>query len=153
MKFVKFVIVFLSSLLIFVSCGDTDSADQDAAPLSSVDGNSFVFEVDRISETPDVQFPMDDLQESNYEELNENTDYNVAFSENGQIVSIEPESVQGQKINNGVDSITYELDEGAFAGGRFVVWTSNDRLEAELTIYGSGIPILKSERGILMQPQ
>jgi hypothetical protein len=40
----------------------------------------------------------------------------------------------------------FELHEGAFAGGRFVVRGD----EAELTMFGSGVPIVSSERGKLV---
>ena len=65
------------------------------------------------------------------------------------MVTIEPGSIRGQKTNKDDESKFYELDEGVFAGGRFVVWINNDSFEAELTIYGSGVPIIKSERGYL----
>ncbi len=66
------------------------------------------------------------------------------------MVTIVPGSISGQKTNDGGESRFYELDEGVFAGGRFVIWTNNDSFEVELTIYGSGIPVVKSERGYLV---
>jgi hypothetical protein len=36
-----------------------------------------------------------------------------------------------------------------FAGGRFAVWPGQTSLQAELTIYGSGVPIVSSEREAL----
>jgi hypothetical protein len=45
--------------------------------------------------------------------------------------------------------LRYELTEGAFAGGRFVIGSVASGLEAELTLYGSGVPIASSERGAL----
>ncbi len=144
----KYVLISLSFLILFVGCGDNNSVDQGAGEFSSLNGNDFVLEADRILSATDVQFPGDELQESNYEEINDGTDYNVSFSENGQTVVIEPGSIHGQKTNDGAESIIYELDEDTFAGGRFVVW-ENSIFDAELTIYGSGVPIVKSERGSL----
>ena len=40
----------------------------------------------------------------------------------------------------------FELGPGAFAGGRFVLRGD----EAELTMFGSGVPIVSSERGTLV---
>ncbi len=51
MNFVKFVIVFLSSSLLLVSCDDTDPVNQDSTVLSSLDGNSYVFEMKLASTT------------------------------------------------------------------------------------------------------
>ena len=48
----------------------------------------------------------------------------------------------------------YELGEDLLAsprtGGRFRVWVEDDHFEAEYTIYGSGVPIVLSERGTLV---
>ena len=44
-----------------------------------------------------------------------------------------------------------ELRDGTFAGGRLVVWPKNQGLEAELTIYGSGVAIVSSARGLLVR--
>ena len=148
---IKYVVMCLSLLMLFPGCADNHSNDQDGVELSSLYGNSFVLEVDRISEMPDVQFSSDDLQESDYEERDEGTAYNVTFSEDGQTIIIDQGSVHGQRTNNGFESLNYELGEGTFAGGRFIVWISNGGFEAELTIYGSGIPITKSERGYLYE--
>ena len=153
MNLMKHVVICLGLLLLFIGCAATNSADKYVAEFSLLDGNDFVLAVDRISEMPDVQFPMDDLQESDYEETNEGTQYNVTFSEDGQMVIIEPGSIRGQKTNDGYESKLYELDEGLFAGGRFVVWINNDSFEVELTIYGSGVPIVISERGHLVPEQ
>jgi hypothetical protein len=38
---------------------------------------------------------------------------------------------------------------GTFAGGRLVIWSGTSGLQAELTLYGSGVPIFSSERGAL----
>jgi hypothetical protein len=43
--------------------------------------------------------------------------------------------------------LLYNLNEGTFAGGRFVVWSGKNGLQGELTIYGSGVYIISSERG------
>jgi len=43
------------------------------------------------------------------------------------------------------------ITKDTFAGGRFVVWAADVGLQAELTIYGSGVPIVSSERGPLVK--
>jgi hypothetical protein len=149
MKLMKYAVICFGLLLLLVSCEVSNQFDKNVAEFSLLDGNEFVMEVNRISEKPDVQFPMDDLQESDYQETNEGAVYNVSLSEDGQMVIIEPDSIRGEKTMDGDKSKLYELEEGVFAGGRFIVWISNDSFEAELTIYGSGVPIVKSERGYL----
>jgi hypothetical protein len=146
--------VFSLGLFMFlVSCNKANSADDAVTGFSLLDGNDFVLAVDRMLETSSVQLLTDDLQENDYRETNEGAQYHVTLSEDGQIVTIEPGSMRGQRINDGDESKLYELTEGLFAGGRFVVWVQNDGFQAELTIYGSGIPIVKSERGNLRPGQ
>ena len=150
MNLIRYVVIFSCSSLLMVSCDAAESDDEYADNLSLLDGNSFMLEVDRILEMPDVQLPIDDLQESDYIKVNKDTQYHVTFAEDGNMVTIEPGSISGQKTNDGGESRIYELDEGVFAGGRFVIWMNNDSFEAELTIYGSGVPIVQSERGYLV---
>ncbi|MBX3230480.1 MAG: hypothetical protein KIT84_02895 [Labilithrix sp.] len=56
--------------------------------------------------------------------------------------------IEGRESGSGSGSSSsgerrFELTEGVFAGGRFVLRGD----EAELTIFGSGVPIVSSERG------
>jgi hypothetical protein len=152
MKQIKYVVIYFSLLLLIISCEVSDQSYKNATEFSLLNGKEFTLKVDRISENPDVQFPMDDLQESDYQKTNGGAFYNVSLSEDGQIVMIEPGSIRGTKVMDGDKSKLYELEEGEFAGGRFIVWISNNKFEAELTIYGSGVPIVKSERGFLGKP-
>ena len=104
MKLRKSWAVSLSFFLLMTGCSDTEPNNNDAADFSLLNENEFLYKIDRISEMPDVQFPGDDLQENNYEEINNGTLYNVNFSADGQIVIIEPGSIQGQKTSDGNES-------------------------------------------------
>ncbi len=150
MNLIKSIVMLLGFSLLMASCDEANLDDEYADTFSLLDGNSFVMEVDRILEISDGQLPMDDLQENDYIKIDEDIKYDVTFSEDGQTVTIEPGSISGHKTDESGESGNYYLDEGVFAGGRFVVWTNNDSFEAELTIYGSGVPILRSERGYLL---
>jgi len=48
-----------------------------------------------------------------------------------------------------VAGLRHDLTVGTVAGGRFRVWVGETGLQAERTLYGSGVPILLSERGPL----
>lgn len=134
--------------MLFTMC---EKQDKDGSLVfSSLNGNSYILKVNRvIINMPDVQFPMDDLQESDYTITTKHIQYDVTFSENGQTVSIEPGSLLGEIANEDNESRRYDLVEGVFAGGRFVVWKNNEKFDGELTIYGSGVPIVLSDRGSL----
>jgi hypothetical protein len=149
MKQINYFAICFGLLFLFASCEVSDQSNKKVAEFSLLNGNEFAMGVDRISEMPDVQFPMDDLQESDYQKTQEGGIYYLSFSKDGQTVTIEPGTIRGQKVMDGDKSKVYELEEGEFAGGRFVVWISKNRFEAELTVYGSGVPIVKSERGYL----
>jgi hypothetical protein len=146
--------VFSSLLFIalfFTMCNEKD----DPAGFSVLNENSYIFSVDRVALGPDVQFPRDTLQESAYVSTEEDIQYEVSFTDGGQNVSIKTGSssiIRGEKTIDGKASKHYELNEGLFAGGRFIVWTNNNKeFEAEFTVYGSGVPIIRSERGKLTQ--
>ena len=142
-------------LFVLAACGDNDSNNNNLTEMSSLNGSSNTLEVDRISDLPDVQYPSDELDESDYEPTEEVVQHSVTFSEDGQTVTIEPGPmdisgpISGTMITDEEDSRSYEIDEGLEAMGRFVVWKVNDEFEAELTAYGSGVPIVQSERGPL----
>jgi hypothetical protein len=76
-------------------------------------------------------------------------DYAVNVSEKGSRVSIGEEPLLGELTAETAGSLTYDLSHGTFAGGRFVVWAEAQGLQAELTLYGSGVPVAQSERGTL----
>jgi hypothetical protein len=137
--------------VLFTSCEEQENK-KDVTKFSLLGEKTFIFKIDRVASGPNVQFPHDILQESDYTETNEGIQYEITFLENDRIVTIESSgtgSVSGERSNDGEPSKCYELNEGLFAGGRFIIWISNDHFEAEYTLYGSGVPIIRSERGRL----
>ena len=46
---------------------------------------------------------------------------------------------------------SYSLS-GSCTGGRLLLWSSNNGPRAELTIYGTGVPMMQSRRGSLLRP-
>ena len=145
MKYIFRFILITITLSLFFSC----SPEDDEATFSQLGGNAYILEVNRISEHPDVQFPSDQLNEKDYLEINHGSKYEVSFSEDIQTISILNDSISGSLVEDNEEYKKYRLDKGLFAGGRFVVWITDDRFEAEYTIYGSGVPIIRSERGWL----
>jgi len=144
----KLIVGLCAISLFFIMC--KKQADQDdKARFSSLNGNKFILTIDRVSNNPNIQLPGDSLQESNYVSAIEDIQYNVAFSGNGQIVTIGSGTISGGKIKDGEESKYYNIVNGLFAGGRFLIWKNNNDFEAEYTIYGSGVPVIRSERGSL----
>lgn len=121
----------------------------DTIDFSLLNDGNYILKVDRVSHGPDVQFPGDSLNESYYTGTDEQIQYEITISEDGHMISMKPGPVSGERIKDGEVSKFYVLSNGLFAGGRFIIWINNNNFEAEYTIYGSGIPIIKSERGKL----
>jgi hypothetical protein len=137
--------------IVFVLCAMCKKQidNNDTIDFSLLNGGDYILKVDRVSNAPNVQFPRDSLYESNYTVINEDIRHEVTFTEDGKMISIKPGPVMGEKTKDGEISKYYELVDGLFAGGRFIIWINNEKFEAEYTIYGSGLPIIKSERGKL----
>ena len=125
-----------------------------ARPVASL--NQFVdgpweLRVDRawIRLNDSVAFPSDEMTEADYQPVSGGPTYPIVVSDRSSRVAIGSPPLEGFRTSVATKGIAYDLREGTFAGGRFVVWSSNRGLQAELTIYGSGRPIVKSERGAL----
>lgn len=100
-----------------------------------------------------VQLPTDELPESAYSPITNGTSYAVAVSSNWLNAKVGSTPYAGSLEASRDGKLHYSLGAGTFAGGRFVVWRGTDGLEAELTLYGSGVPIVSSERGTLTPEQ
>jgi hypothetical protein len=116
-----------------------------------LDDGAWIFAVDRVVPAGSivVAVPDDPIPDSAYAPIAGGA-YLLDVSEGGRrvVVTTEPPLVAG--LNQADEQrLMYRLVEGTFAGGRIVVWTSSSGLQAELTIYGSGVPVIRSERGSL----
>ena len=105
--------------------------------------------VNRIANAPKVQYSSENIGRNQYEPIGELRTYSITFSKGYDEIFIDPGSIHGHILENEDGDKEYELDRGTFAGGKFIVTENDDSLGAELTIYGSGVPIIKSERGFL----
>jgi hypothetical protein len=143
-------IIFLLLSSFFLTCNKKSPTE--ANEITTLQFNSnYIFYVDRIADHPDVQFPMDTLTEGQYKPINGGKSYDVKFSSNGESVYINSDSLIGSLNAETSLKRKYNLTKGLFGGGRFIVWAQDESLYAELTIYGSGVPIILSERGKLLK--
>ncbi len=115
------------------------------------DGN-WLMRVDRVLRSGGgaVTFPSDALTEQDYMPATTKVEHSVTLSMQGKSVSIAPQPWLGQRSAANAQQLSFELGTGTFAGGRFLVWQASQGLQAELTLYGSGVPIVMSERGPLV---
>jgi len=145
-------IIFAIAALIISSC-DFDNTWEIRLPemqviQSSFSGKgNFIFCIDRIADHPAVKFPSDTLYESQYTPIKNSKQYLIRLTDNK--ITIQNDSISGQLAVKENQMIKYNLSGGLFAGGRFIIWENGRYIEAEFTEYGSGVPIIKSERGHL----
>ena len=129
------------------STGSTAGVDLQAR---LTDG-SWEFQPDRQADLQNVKLPTDQLAEKDYHAVAGAPAFTVAISDGGEKVSLrgtlggEQFAAEGKRSSVGDQSVAYDLD--AFAGGRLVVRFTYEGLQAELTVYGSGLPMIASYRG------
>jgi len=98
-----------------------------------------------------VTAPSDPLREADYRPAAEPLVHPVVVSKSGTTVTIGTTPFTGTRTAASSTSIDFDLSTGTFAGGRFIVRPGTDTLEAELTLFGSGRPIVESHRGELIR--
>jgi len=130
---------------------DHVAQDRPVASLNQLGDGPWELRIDRawIRLDDSAAFPSDQMTEADYQPVSGGPTYPIVVSDRSSHVSIGSPPLEGFRTSVATKGIAYDLREGTFAGGRFVVWSSDRGLEAELTIYGSGRPIVKSERGAL----
>jgi len=95
--------------------------------------------------------PLVELTETDYTVPVSGKSYTISFSSDGKIVTVEPGTMRGERDQAATGTLGYyNLTGGVFAGGRLVIRKVQEKQEGELTIYGSGVPIVLSERGELV---
>jgi len=149
----------LGIALLCLACGAQSGQGADAGPdmgqgepLVYGDG-AWVLVVDREWDRSlaEARFPHDPLTEAAYVALAEPTSVPLTVSGDGTRVDIGGDaSLVGTRTAGEEGVATYDLGQGTFAGGRFVVWQQGVGLQAALTLYGSGVPIVQSQRGALV---
>lgn len=139
------------------ACGIQDGGDGPDGPgLDTFTDGTWTLVVDRAwdGQSGDIQFPDDPLTEADYVPVAAGPSYAVVVSQGGNRVAI---TGSGGTLTGtlspvgGLNRLDYDLTGGTFAGGRFLVWSGTTTLQGELTLYGSGLPIVKSERGSLVK--
>jgi hypothetical protein len=114
---------------------------------------AWTFHVDRRwnGDPSSVKQPSTPRAEADYESVADGPSYAAQVSDAWHSVSIGSMPWLGELTASPSGTLSYDLTSGTFAGARFIVWASASGLQAELTMYGSGVPIASSERGALIQ--
>lgn len=141
-------------LLLLGACTDATDASVDAsaqlAGLAALADGTYELRVDREWMGDDPATPDAELAEKDYAPVDAGVVYAVVFSKDTARVAIGDGPLVGMRGAHTATRVEYALDVGTFAGGRFVLRETRAGVDAELTIFGSGRPVAKSERGPLL---
>ncbi|HYW29989.1 MAG TPA: hypothetical protein VE869_00685 [Gemmatimonas sp.] len=95
-----------------------------------------------------MALPSTPIPETGYRPISARPTYQLAVLENAERLQVAEPRMVGRLQQATADRLSYDIVQGTFAGGRIVLWRGQSgELQAELTIYGSGLPVVKSERG------
>jgi hypothetical protein len=141
----------------FQAAAGQGAAKVNAPALDQFADGKWVLRVDRaiLVERLGVHRHSEEVDESEYRPMTKASTYPILVSDHGARVEI-----QGRKRtavhppmkglrSSPTEPVVYKLDDGTFSGGRLVVWSGKNGLQGELTIYGSGVRIMSSERGTI----
>jgi hypothetical protein len=95
------------------------------------------------------QTPSGELRDEDFVAVAPRATYKVEFATDGTSVEVGERPMVGKLSEGSPARFRYTLGDGTFAGGRFTVRADDGTYRAELTIYGSGLPITQSKRGDL----
>jgi len=141
------------AILIVLGCSSTRA--NRAAPALPVSPAHFVdgewsFRADSSATSGLWKLGREDDASVKYERMTDSLAYTVTLSEHGARISIAGANgtFVGTRSKVTQKGVAYSLTE--WAGGQFVVCPGRRSLRAELTIFGSGVPVIGSVRGALV---
>ena len=141
-------LILLNAVILWASgCGDPVAVTEGFEDLF---GGSFVFDVSTIAEQVYVMDLDGSVPDSEYVAVTDQRTHIVRFSAGGRTVSVEGGHRLEFYDNTEETLIVYETEERVFPAYALRVWRDSDHYSAELTVFGSGVPVIQSERGMLI---
>jgi hypothetical protein len=141
--------VLLLAAVLVAACGGPPSGGATAPPAPA----SVYLRVDSSAMHPGATYPTDALPDAAYTDGPHEVRYRITVSSDGRSVEIAPlaggATMRGRLAGGGAGSRRFEIDEGAFAGGRLDL-DDGPPPHGELVIFGSGVPVVSAERGALV---
>jgi hypothetical protein len=108
---------------------------------------AYVFYVEMVAKNPNLLYPHDSIPDSSFKHPDTLISYPVRFSSVKDSVFVG--TWKGVKSSTSAGIIHYTIIN-MMAGGYFSLWYNTVPYQAELTMYGSGVPIIFRERGHLI---
>jgi hypothetical protein len=139
----------LASVIVCGACRSSDRSDSELR--HAFHDGVWLLTVSRAlrpgSSTSLVGVPTDPLSEADFAPVDGGARYRLVVSEDAARIEVVESQMVAWLEQATAERLIYGLVDGAFAGGRIMVWREPNGIQAELTIYGSGVPVVRSERG------
>jgi len=137
----------LASVIACPACRSSDSSDSELR--HAFHDGVWLLTVDRALRPgrPTVGVPTDPLSEADFAPVDGGARYRLVVSRDAARIEVVESQMVAQLEQATAERLIYGLVDGAFAGGRIMVWREAGGIQAELTIFGSGLPVVRSERG------
>ena len=105
------------------------------------------FRVNRVFDRKEQpRFSSDEIPDTSFTVAPANAHWDVTIEGAELVLANGSARMRGRETSNVFGDRRFEIYEGAFAGGRFVIRGE----DAELTLFGSGVAVASSERGKLV---
>lgn len=98
---------------------------------------------------PKVDFPYSPIPVEQYAPVKKNSKISIRLSDDGNKVELPNIKASGKLTKATPGKRVYHLDKGLFAGGQVTIEKTKTGLVASYTVFGSGVPVIQSERGKL----
>ena len=106
-----------------------------------------ILRVDRVFDRVEQpRFPNDDLPDTSYKSVPNEDRWEVTVDGDQVFLTQKEQRLRGRESSNVFGERRFDITEGSVAGGRFVLRGE----DAELTLFGSGVAVVSSERGKLV---
>ncbi len=141
------VSIGLATVIACAACRPSNSSDSELR--HAFHDGVWLLTVDRALRpgSSTVGVPTDPLSEADFAPVDGGARYRLVVSEESARIAVVESQMVAQLEQTTAERLIYGLVDGAFAGGRIMVWREPSGIQAELTIYGSGVPVVRSERG------
>lgn len=124
-----------------------------STPASLIDGE-YTLQLTHTARHPKVQFPTDLVPEAEYKKVDEPPSL-VRFSDDLKTLRLVGYGGVGELESRAGDTLVYTLDRGLDASGgppaQVIVTQTKDGITATLIQFGSGVPVIVSHKGTLVE--
>lgn len=118
----------------------------DPLPLYADD---YTLKVTQEALHPKMGGPSDKVPDNSYLPAKKQADLRLRFSKDRKKVYILPGEISGVQTSGDGSKRVYLLKKGLFAGGRLTVEKTKKGLVTTFTVFGSGVPVISSKRGVI----